>query len=163
VADLPIERGLLPEDDHPDDDIDVQLPPADRAACFSLVRRLPSHGPHCTLCPETAISNGPPELPTGTPYVEADRGLFLLAESTRTTAARLGAFAQKAKYDSRELTKNARAASPGSPSYFEREVDPDGVLDPVERARRAEYARKAYFTGLALRSAKVRAARKAGA
>jgi hypothetical protein len=95
--------------------------------------------------------------------VEAAKGAFLLAESTRTIAARVGAFAQKAKYDGRELTKNARAASPGSPSYFERQVDPNGELDPAERARRAEYARKAYFTGLALRSAKVRAARKADA
>jgi hypothetical protein len=39
---------------------------------------------------------------------------------------------------------------------FEREVDPDGVLSPVERARRAEHARKAYFSRLALRSAQVR-------
>lgn len=31
---------------------------------------------------------------------------------------------------------------------FEREVDPDGVLDPDERARRAEYAKKAYFLRL---------------
>lgn len=36
---------------------------------------------------------------------------------------------------------------------FEREVDPDGTLDPAERARRAEHARKAYFIALALRSA----------
>ena len=105
---------------------------------------------------QTAISDGPPELPTGTPYVEADRGLFLLADSTRSLAARVGAFAQKAKYDNRELTEKARAASPGSLSYFEREVDPDGVLDPAERARRAEYARKAYFAKLALASAKAR-------
>jgi hypothetical protein len=36
---------------------------------------------------------------------------------------------------------------------FEREVDPDGTLDPAERARRAENARKAYFASLALKSA----------
>lgn len=29
---------------------------------------------------------------------------------------------------------------------FEKQVDPDGVLPPAERARRAEHARKAYFT-----------------
>lgn len=79
-----------------------------------------------------------------------------MAESTRTIAARVGAFAQKAKHDSRELTKAARAASPGSLSYFEREVDPGGLLDPAERARRAEFAKKAYFTKLALASAKAR-------
>jgi len=39
---------------------------------------------------------------------------------------------------------------------FEREVDPGGQLDPEERARRAEHARKAYFTGLALKSSKAR-------
>jgi hypothetical protein len=39
---------------------------------------------------------------------------------------------------------------------FERQVDPDGVLSPEERARRAGHARKAYFTRLALRSAQAR-------
>jgi hypothetical protein len=39
---------------------------------------------------------------------------------------------------------------------FEREVDPDGVLPPAERARRAGHARKAYFARLALRSAQAR-------
>lgn len=39
---------------------------------------------------------------------------------------------------------------------FEREVDPDGTLPPAERTRRAEHARKAYFTRLALASAKAR-------
>lgn len=39
---------------------------------------------------------------------------------------------------------------------FEREVDPDGVLDPVERSRRAESKRKAYFARLALKSARAR-------
>jgi hypothetical protein len=41
-------------------------------------------------------------------------------------------------------------------SRFEREVDPDGILIPAERARRAEHARKAYFTRLALKSAQAR-------
>lgn len=44
---------------------------------------------------------------------------------------------------------------------FEREVDPDGVLDPVERARRAASAKKAYFLGLAAKSAETRSRRKA--
>lgn len=35
---------------------------------------------------------------------------------------------------------------------FERDVDPDGLLPPDERAVRVESARKAYFAGLALRS-----------
>ena len=39
---------------------------------------------------------------------------------------------------------------------FEREVDPDGVLLPAERAKRAENACKAYFQRLALKSAQAR-------
>lgn len=46
---------------------------------------------------------------------------------------------------------------------FERQVDPDGVLDPVERAKRAAKAREMYFRELALKSAKARARRKAAA
>ena len=38
----------------------------------------------------------------------------------------------------------------------EHDVDPDGVLPVEERLRRAEMARKAYFTRLALKSAQVR-------
>lgn len=47
-------------------------------------------------------------------------------------------------------------------SRFERQVDPDGVLSPTERARRAEHARKAYFSQLAAKSVRARAARKGG-
>jgi hypothetical protein len=39
---------------------------------------------------------------------------------------------------------------------FEAQVDPDGTLDPAERAIRAEHARKAYFTRLSLRSVQAR-------
>ena len=39
---------------------------------------------------------------------------------------------------------------------FEREVDPDGVLTPQERTKRAENAKCAYFKRLALKSAKAR-------
>jgi hypothetical protein len=42
---------------------------------------------------------------------------------------------------------------------FELEVDPDGVLPPEERARRAESARKAFYGKLALASAKARRAK----
>jgi hypothetical protein len=45
-------------------------------------------------------------------------------------------------------------------SRFEREVDPEGILDPKERARRAEHAKKAYFLKLALASRKARAAKR---
>jgi hypothetical protein len=44
---------------------------------------------------------------------------------------------------------------------YERLVDPEGKLEPVERERRAAYARKAHMLKLAAKSAKVRAARTA--
>lgn len=44
---------------------------------------------------------------------------------------------------------------------FERQVDPAGTLDPVERARRAQNAMRAHFSRLALKSAQARRARKA--
>jgi hypothetical protein len=71
----------------------------------------------------------------------------------RTLAGRIGAHQLHATHDPRETTRNARAAFL---DRFEREVDPDGVLEPRERTRRAGHARKAYFTRLALKSAQAR-------
>jgi hypothetical protein len=73
--------------------------------------------------------------------------------SERVLIGRRGAYTVHAKYDSREMTKAARAAFV---SKFEREVDPEGVLPCEERLRRAEMARKAHFTRLALQSAQAR-------
>ncbi|MCB2177573.1 MAG: hypothetical protein KQH57_17325 [Actinomycetales bacterium] len=55
-------------------------------------------------------------------------------------------------------TAPARAALMAT---FERQVDPDGILSPDERARRAEHARKAHFQRLALKSARARRKSKA--
>lgn len=77
----------------------------------------------------------------------------------KSRQARVAIYSRLAKTsDRREMTAAARAASM---SRFERQVDPDGLLDPVERATRAEFAKKAYFTLLATKSAKARARRKA--
>ena len=43
---------------------------------------------------------------------------------------------------------------------FDKMVDPDGVLTPEERAKRAASARKAHMQKMALASAKARKARK---
>ncbi len=63
-------------------------------------------------------------------------------------------------------TPNRTAATqPGRDAFmarFEHEVDPEGLLDPAERARRAEHAKKAYFARLAFESSKSRAKKKAG-
>ncbi|MPZ23090.1 MAG: hypothetical protein GEU28_06000 [Dehalococcoidia bacterium] len=70
----------------------------------------------------------------------------------------MGAYALHAKHDPRVTSANGRATFM---SRFEREVDPDGGLDPGERERRAESARKAYFARLAYKSARARAKRAA--
>src|SRR4029453_6287119 len=78
----------------------------------------------------------------------------------RVLRARIAAHVLHAQIsDEAEHTAPARAAFL---SRFEREVDPDGVLEPDERARRAEHAKKAYFLKLALASRKARARKRAG-
>jgi hypothetical protein len=75
----------------------------------------------------------------------------------RTMRARIAAHTLHSRVqDPAAHTKAARAAFL---DRFERQVDPDGVLPPADRARRAEHARKAYFTALALKSAQARAKR----
>ena len=76
-----------------------------------------------------------------------------LTSAERTMRARLAAHRVHAKVNSSEHTKPARKA------FFERfenEVDPDRTLPKEERLRRAERAKKAYFTRLALKSAQAR-------
>ena len=65
---------------------------------------------------------------------------------------RIGAFELHARHDAHQTTA-ARAAFLQS---FEHRVDPKGTLPPSERARRAEYARKAHMARLALASARKR-------
>ena len=74
-----------------------------------------------------------------------------LSPAERTLRARLAAHTLHAKHDAREITAKARAAFL---ARFEAEVDPDGTLSIEERQRRAEHARSAYFTRLALERAK---------
>jgi hypothetical protein len=77
----------------------------------------------------------------------------------RSLRARLAAHSMHAQHDARETTTAARAAFL---ARFEVEVDPDGTLSPEERRRRAEHARRAYFTRLALASAKARRGERSG-
>lgn len=51
---------------------------------------------------------------------------------------------------------NTEPARQAFRAKFEAEVDPEGVLAPKERARRAEHAYKAHMLRLALKSAKAR-------
>lgn len=77
-----------------------------------------------------------------------------LTPSERTLRARLAAHESWARTGDR-ATRTA-AGTAAFLARFEREVDPDGVLDPADRARRAESARRAYFTRLAFKSAQAR-------
>lgn len=82
-----------------------------------------------------------------------------LTPAQRSLRARMAAHAMHARHDGREVTANARAAFLAG---FEERVDPDGVLSPDERRRRAEQERKAHFTRLALASSRARRSRASG-
>jgi hypothetical protein len=74
-----------------------------------------------------------------------------LTPAQRTLRARAAAY----RLHSRGLTNTAPARQKFG-ERFEHEVDPDGILEPTERAKRAEYARRAYFAELAFKSAQAR-------
>lgn len=81
-------------------------------------------------------------------------------QSERSLIAQLAAHESWAKTPDRTArTAKARRALEDK---FAREVDPDGLLSPAERAKRVENARKAYYARLALKSAQARRARKGG-
>ena len=76
-----------------------------------------------------------------------------LTPEQRIMRSRMAAYRLHATHDPKVTTRKAREAFA---SRFERQVDPDRVLPPAERAQRAEAARRAYFIGLALRSSQAR-------
>lgn len=80
-----------------------------------------------------------------------------LTAEQRVLRARMGAHALWAK--TVDPTAHTAPARQAFSDRFERQVDPEGVLTPEERQRRAAHARKAYFAGLALKSARARAGR----
>lgn len=66
---------------------------------------------------------------------------------------RIGGLTRSATSDMREF---AASGAEGLLRRFEREADPDGVLEPRERHRRAIALRRLHFAKLALASAKAR-------
>jgi len=80
-----------------------------------------------------------------------------MSPEQRVLRARIGAYSLHATRDGKETTARARAAFL---ARFERDVDPDGALDPVDRAKRANAALKAHMARMALGRAKARAVRK---
>jgi hypothetical protein len=82
----------------------------------------------------------------------------LSTPAERSLRARLAAYSMHARHDARVTSLPGRAAFL---ARFEAEVDPDSCLDPEERRRRTEQARRAYFIRLALASAAARRAKRA--
>ena len=80
-----------------------------------------------------------------------------LTPKQRTLRARAAAFALHAQGGT-----STAAGTTAFLARFEAEVDPEGTLDPAERARRAMLARRSYMTRLALKASRARAKKKAG-
>ncbi len=81
-----------------------------------------------------------------------------LSPSERMHRAQMAAHTRWAQCDDRTAaTEPARRAAQ---ARWDREVDPDGVLSPQERARRAESAKKAHMARMAFNSAKARRLRR---
>lgn len=85
--------------------------------------------------------------------------LRIMDKTQRTLRARIGAYSLHATHDSREITANARTAAF---TRFVDEVDPSRVLPEGERLRRAECARRAHMTRIALKSVAARQKKAAG-
>ena len=69
---------------------------------------------------------------------------------------RIGAYVAHSRHSGQEMTAAGRRAFLAS---FERQVDPDGTLDPRERARRAEAALRAHMLRLSAKSVEARRAK----
>lgn len=76
----------------------------------------------------------------------------------RQLIGRIGANTRWAHEENR--TAATQPARDGFEKRFENEVDPDRVLTPQERAKRAASAKRAYFQRMALKSAQARRAKK---
>ncbi len=76
-----------------------------------------------------------------------------LTPEQRSLRARQAAHTLHSKVDPAAHTAPAREAFL---SRFDREVDPDGVLAPEERRRRAKHALQAHMARLALASSRAR-------
>ncbi len=77
---------------------------------------------------------------------------------TRRTWGKIGGLTAWSRNDPDVMVGPAHR---GFRRHFELLVDPDGTLDPAERAIRADRARRAHMLTLAAKSAAVRAARAA--
>lgn len=76
-----------------------------------------------------------------------------MTPSEMALRGRIGASVLHATHDSRETTAAGRRVFL---DRFEREVDPEGLLAPEERQKRAQAAKSAYFSRLSLKAVRAR-------
>lgn len=81
-----------------------------------------------------------------------------LTPAERRLRGQLGAHESWARTEDRAA--RTRPAREAFEERFLREVDPEGILDPAERARRAASARKAHFARMSYQAARARSARR---
>lgn len=74
----------------------------------------------------------------------------------RSMSARAAAHARWARMTDAERDRFRADARARLLDRWERQVDPDGVMDPAERARRAASVRKEHMTRMALASSRKR-------
>lgn len=77
-----------------------------------------------------------------------------LTPNQRQTRSRQAAYVSWA--NTADRTARTEPGRRGMLKKFEDQVDPDRTLTPEERAKRAEAARKAFYTGLAMLAVKAR-------
>jgi hypothetical protein len=84
---------------------------------------------------------------------ESAKGVNQRANREQALRGRIGGYAKASRYPKGELT---RAAREQFLAKFEKEVDPEGLLPPEERQRRAKAALRAHMARLAGKSATAR-------
>lgn len=82
----------------------------------------------------------------------------MLSPSERRLRAKAAAYALHAQGGT-----STGAGTAAFLARFERQVDPQGVLPPDERARRARYALRAHMAALALKASRARSRRRPSA
>ncbi len=81
-------------------------------------------------------------------------------QSDRSLIGAIAAHERWARADADERRAGTAEARAALALTFEKQVDPDGTLDPIERARRAQNLRRAHMLRLARASADARRERK---
>jgi hypothetical protein len=85
----------------------------------------------------------------------AQTGFTAAERKLRATLAAESRWAQPGSRETARVTARASMIA-----RFEKQVDPDGVLPPAERAKLAESARRAHLLSMSLKSVRARRLRK---